>query len=131
MTKLNQLIFELSSSVMEIPTISIAGICILNTLNLLIVGIVGVLGAHALVYSLIHVKTGQITSMLPVAVYINPMSHFRILLDVIYHPCDLVIQKAQFQGESMKPYIEVYQKILKALNSKPINNPTNKSNRSP
>ena len=131
MTKLNQLILELSRSVMEIPPISFAGICLLNTLNLQVEDIVIAPGALALIYSIIHVKTGQITSMLPVAGYINPMSHFRILLDVIHHPCDLVIQKAQFQGESMKPYIEVCQKIPKALNSKPINNPTNKSNRSP
>ena len=33
MTELNQLILELSSSVMEILAISVAGICLLNTLN--------------------------------------------------------------------------------------------------
>ena len=126
MAELVQLILELSNSVMEIPTISVAGICLLNTLNLLIVGIVGVLGAHALVYSLIHVKTGQITSMFPVAVYFNPTSHFRRLNDVIHHPCDLVGQETLVPGDMLKLDIDVYQKIPNTLNSKPINNPTNR-----
>lgn len=130
-TKLVKLILELSSSAIELPSIFIAGICIQNSFNLLIEGMVGVPGSLARVKSYIHVTTGQITSMFPVAVYFNPTSYIPRFPDVMHHPCDMVRQLALGPGVMHKQEIAVYQTIPKAFNSKPRNTLTTRTIRSP
>ncbi len=131
MAELVKLILELSSSVIEIPSIFIAGICILNSFNFLIVGIVIIPGALARVKSLIQVTTGQITSIFPVAVYFNSTSYIPRFLEVMLHPRDLVRQVALVTGVMLQQDIAVYQTIPNAFNSKSRNTVTTRTIRSP
>ncbi len=116
MAELVKLILELSSSVIEIPSIFIAGTSNLNSFNFLIGGIVIIHGALARVNSLIHVTSGQITSIFPVTVYFNPTSYIRRFPDVVHHPCDMVRQLALDPGVMQIQHITVYQTIPNTFN---------------
>ncbi len=131
MAELVKLILELSSSVIEIPSIFITGICILNSFNFLIGGIVIIPGALARVNNLIHVTTGQITSIFPVAAYFNPTLYIPKFPEVVLHPCDLVRQVALVPGVMLQQDSAVYQTIPNAFNSKSRNTLTTRTIRSP
>ncbi len=131
MVELIQLILEHSSSAKEILAISFFGICFLHSLNLRIVDMVLARGTLARVVSIGQVKTDNVTTIFPVTSCFDPTSHIRILRGVSHHPCDLNRKVDLFSGEILRPYIEVYQKIPNAFNSKPINNPTTLTIRSP
>lgn len=131
MAELVQLILELSNSVMEILTISIVGICILNNLNLQVGDTVVLIEAMTLDCIIIPKATLKVIIDRLFQVFIDTIENSRTCRDTIIHPFGTIKRKELVMGGSPKQDLNIYFVIPEDLKVFNISKTTTQILRSP